>query len=76
MNDDTPRIRPEEDIPSFEPWVITLFAVFVPITLGFVFPKLIWVFFGFAIVVFAVSMVMLARQERAKKLAAPAPRLR
>lgn len=76
MKDDMPRIRPDEDIPSLEPWVITLFTVFIPIALGFVFPKLIWVFFGLAGVVFAVSMVMLARQERAKKLAAPAPRLR
>jgi len=66
---DTTRIRPDEDIPSLEPWVITLFTVFIPIALGFVFPSLIWVFFTLAGGVFAASMVMLARQERAKKRA-------
>ena len=76
MNDNAPRIHPDEDIPSFEPWVITLMGVFIPIALGFVFPRLIWVFFSLAGVVFAASMVMLARQERAKKLAASAPRSR
>jgi hypothetical protein len=70
--DDTPRIHPDDDIPSFEPWVITLFTVFIPIGLAFVLPKLMWLLFGLGAVIFATSMVMLARQERAKQRVAKA----
>jgi len=67
--DDTTRIRPGEDIPSFEPWVIVLFTVFIPIALAFVFPNIMWVCFAVTGAIFAASMVMLARQERGKKAA-------
>jgi hypothetical protein len=67
---DTGRIRPDEDIPSFEPWVIVLVSVFVPIALAFVFPSIMWICFGITGLIFAASMVMLARQERGKKTAA------
>jgi hypothetical protein len=73
---DTTRIRPDEDIPSLEPWVLTLFSVFIPIALGFAFPRFIWPFISLSVGIFALSMVMLARQERAKKRAAPVPRTR
>ena len=60
-------IRPDEDIPSFEPWVIALLCVFIPIVAGFLVPAYMWVCFGIAGALFAAAMVMLVRQERARK---------
>ena len=64
-------MHPGEDIPSFEPWVIVLFSVFVPIALGFIFPGIMWICFGTAVLIFATSMVMLAKQERARSNRTP-----
>jgi hypothetical protein len=60
------RGRPDEDIPSFEPWVITVFAAFLPVGLGFVFPSLMWPLFVVAGIVFIVGVVMWLRDERAR----------
>lgn len=63
---DIEKIRADEDIPSFQPWVITLFAAFLPVVLGFVFPSLMWPFFVAAGIVFVAGVVMFVRDERSR----------
>lgn len=70
--ENSPRIiHSHEDIPSFEPWVVTLLSVFIPIGLGFMLPSLMWVFFALSGVIFAISMVMFVRHERAAQREVP-----
>jgi hypothetical protein len=71
MTDTTGRVHPDDDIPSFEPWVLTLLSVFIPIGLGFMLPNLMWVFFALSGVIFAISMVMFARHERTSRREVP-----
>lgn len=63
---DVEKIRRDEDIPSFQPWVITLFAAFLPVGLGFIFPSIMWPSFIAAGVVFVWGVVMFLRDERAR----------
>ena len=63
---DVERIRPGEDIPSFQPWVVTMFAAFLPVVLGFVFPSIMWFCFAAAGLVFVAGVVMFMRDERAR----------
>ncbi len=64
---DVERIRADEDIPSFQPWVITIFAAFLPVVLAFVFPSIMWICFGAAGLVFAAGIVMFVREERRQR---------
>ncbi|HEY4304887.1 MAG TPA: hypothetical protein VGM82_10495 [Gemmatimonadaceae bacterium] len=65
--DNTGRINQSEDIPSLEPWVVTLLSTFVPVALAFVFPSAMWVFFALTAIIFVAAMVMLRNQERARR---------
>jgi uncharacterized membrane protein len=69
MTEQSRTIHPDEDIPSLQPWVLMLFAVFIPIVIAFFVPAVyMWLCFGAAAAIFVIALIMLYRQERPRRL--------